>query len=92
MSHGINVCLGTDSSASNNSLSMLREMQLVSLIHKGTHRDATAVSASEVFDKVYDGYLKSFSVESGVQSYGEVTDLLLNWFYSDRFQVAAPLN
>ena len=43
-------------------------------------------------DKVYDGYLKSFSVESGVQSYGEVTDLLLNWFYSDRFQVAAPLN
>ena len=49
-------------------------------------------AASEVFDKVYDGYLKSFSVESGVQSYGEVTDLLLNWFYSDRFQVAAPLN
>ncbi len=48
-------------------------------------------TASEVFDKVYDGYLKSFSVESGVQSYGEVTDLLLNWFYSDRFQVAAPL-
>ena len=50
LSHGINVCLGTDSSASNNSLSMLREMQLVSLIHKGTHRDATAVSADEVFD------------------------------------------
>lgn len=50
LSHGVNVCLGTDSSASNNSLSMLREMQLVSLIHKGTHRDATAVSAAAVFD------------------------------------------
>lgn len=50
MAHGVNVCLGTDSAASNNSLSMLREMELVSLIHKGTHRDATSVSASEVFD------------------------------------------
>ena len=50
LAHGINVCLGTDSSASNNSLNMLREMELVSLIHKGTHRDATAVSAVQVFD------------------------------------------
>lgn len=50
MAHGVNVCLGTDSAASNNSLSMLREMELVSLIHKGTHRDATSVSAREVFD------------------------------------------
>ncbi|MGI5979405.1 MAG: amidohydrolase family protein [Oscillospiraceae bacterium] len=50
LAHGINVCLGTDSAASNNSLSMLREMELVSLIHKGTHRDATAVSAYAVFD------------------------------------------
>ena len=50
MAHGVNICLGTDSAASNNSLSMLREMELVSLIHKGTHRAATSVSASEVFD------------------------------------------
>lgn len=50
MAHGINVCLGTDSAASNNSLSILREMQLTSLIHKGTHREATTVTAHEVFD------------------------------------------
>ncbi len=37
--------------------------------------------AAEVSDTVYDAYLKSFSVESGVESYGEVTDLLLVWYF-----------
>lgn len=48
--HGINVCLGTDSAASNNNLSLLREMQLAALIHKGTSREATTVTANQVFD------------------------------------------
>ena len=38
-------------------------------------------TASDVTDAVYDTYLKSFSVESGVRSYGEVTDLLLDWYF-----------
>ena len=33
------------------------------------------------FGFVYDTYLKSFSVEEGVQSYGEVADLLLIWYF-----------
>lgn len=37
--------------------------------------------AAELSDTVYDAYLKSFSVASGVQSYGEVTDLLLVWYF-----------
>ena len=36
---GINVCIGTDGTASNNTLNMLREMNLLSLIHKGAGRD-----------------------------------------------------
>ena len=36
---------------------------------------------STVTDAVYDSYLQSFDVESGVQSYGEVTDLLLSWYF-----------
>lgn len=47
---GVNVAIGTDSSSSNNSLNMLREMQLVSLIHKGTAEDATAMPAKTVFE------------------------------------------
>lgn len=36
---------------------------------------------TEVSSTVYDNYLQAFSVESGVQSYGEVTDLLLTWYF-----------
>jgi 5-methylthioadenosine/S-adenosylhomocysteine deaminase len=50
LAHGINVCLGTDSAASNNNLSLLREMQLAALIHKGTHGDAAVLNARTVFD------------------------------------------
>ena len=38
-------------------------------------------TAAQITDQVYDGYLKSFSVEEGVQSYGEVADLLLIWYF-----------
>lgn len=38
-------------------------------------------TASAVYTEVYDTYLKGFSVESGVQSYGEVADLLLTWYF-----------
>lgn len=37
--------------------------------------------ATELTDQAYDSYLKSFSVKSGVQSYGEVADLLLAWYF-----------
>lgn len=37
--------------------------------------------AVETQDKVYDTYLKTFSVDSGVRSYGEVTDLLITWYF-----------
>lgn len=47
---GINVALGTDGCSSNNNQSMLREMSLAALIHKGTAREATAVPAKRVFD------------------------------------------
>ena len=38
-------------------------------------------TASQITDQVYDSYLKGFSVETGVQSYGEVADLLLIWYF-----------
>lgn len=46
---GINCALGTDSTASNNSLSILREMSLTSLLHKGISGNPLAATAQEVF-------------------------------------------
>ena len=45
---GANFCLGTDGTCSNNTLNMFREMNLVSLIHKGLAADSTALPADQV--------------------------------------------
>ncbi|HZY70033.1 MAG TPA: amidohydrolase family protein [Thermoplasmata archaeon] len=47
---GATVGLGTDSVASNNGLSMLREMHLAGLLQKHHRWDATALTASELLD------------------------------------------
>jgi len=77
--HGINVCLGTDSAASNNNQSLLREMQLVSLIHKGTHKDAVTVTAHEVFDMATTNGAKALglSAKVGEIAVGKCADLSL---------------
>ncbi len=44
---GINVCLGTDGAASNNSLNLFHEMNLLALIHKGVKKSSQCISAKE---------------------------------------------
>lgn len=47
---GINICIGTDGAASNNSLNLFSEMNAAALIYKGSERNAQAVSAAQVFN------------------------------------------
>lgn len=47
---GMNLCLGTEGIAYNNSLNMLREMQFTSLIHKGSYQATDVITAHDVFD------------------------------------------
>jgi len=44
---GVNVALGTDGAASNNSLNMIREMGYLCLVHKGVNEDAECVPAAQ---------------------------------------------
>ena len=44
---GINVCIGPDGAASNNSLNLFHEMSLLALIHKGVKRTPQCISAKE---------------------------------------------
>ena len=45
---GVRLSFGTDGAASNNAQSILREMQLAALIHKGTDCDPTAATAADM--------------------------------------------
>lgn len=47
LAHGVNVCIGTDGAASNNTLNLFHEMSLLALIHKGARQKAQCVSAHE---------------------------------------------
>ncbi|MDY3929178.1 MAG: amidohydrolase [Clostridia bacterium] len=45
--YGINITIGTDSAASNNSLNMFSEMNYAALLHKGTSHNPTVISAAD---------------------------------------------
>ena len=47
-SRGINLCIGTDGTASNNTLNLFREMALLSLIQKGIRKDPVSMPAETV--------------------------------------------
>lgn len=68
MAKGINVCLGTDGAASNNSLNMFHEMSLMALIHKGTHKSPQCVSARDVFRMATLNGAKALCLEDKIGS------------------------
>ena len=76
---GINVCLGTDSAASNNSLNMITEMHLLSLVHKGVTEDALTLTAKETLEiATVNGY-KAIGLEgeAGEIKEGMLADVIL---------------
>lgn len=60
---GVNVCLGTDGAASNNSLNLFHEMNLLTLIHKGQMGDAVSVSAVQALKMVTENAARALGME-----------------------------
>ncbi|MBQ2706639.1 MAG: amidohydrolase [Clostridia bacterium] len=56
---GVNVGLGTDGAASNNKLSILRELQTAALIHKGVNRKADIIPTPEICRMAWENGARS---------------------------------
>jgi len=56
---GVNVALGTDGAASNNNLSVLRELQTAALIHKGVTRKADIIPMADICKMAWENGAKS---------------------------------
>ncbi len=76
---GVTVGLGTDSAASNNSLSLLREMHVAGLLQKNHRWDAGALTAQELLDlvTVEGAKLLGRSADLGSIEVGKSADLSL---------------
>lgn len=74
---GINLCIGTDSAASNNSLNLFNELAAVSLITKGTERSPVCVTAGEALDMATYNGAKALGLDSGEIAVGKNADIAL---------------
>jgi len=76
---GLNLCLGTDGSGSNNSLNLFAEMNVQALIHKGNRQQAQCVSAQDVLRFATIGGAKAIGMEgkTGIIKEGALADLII---------------
>lgn len=74
---GVNICLGTDGPASNNSLDMFLEMKFASLLQKIKEKDSTIAPAKEIFEIATKNGAKALKINSGQIKEGKLADLIL---------------
>lgn len=78
MAAGINVCLGTDGAASNNTLNLFHELSLLTLIHKGTHNTPVCIGAMEALDMATINGAKALGLgKTGAVKEGYKADLAI---------------
>ncbi len=89
LKNNMKVCLGTDGAASNNALSMFREMYLLSCLQKGMMKDATAVLAEQAIAcATVNGY-RALGLNGGTLEVGNPADMILLDLSAPNFR---PLN
>lgn len=75
---GINICMGTDSQASNNTLNMFSDMNYAALLHKGATGDPTICSARDVLGFATINGAKALGMsDTGEIAVGRKADIVL---------------
>ncbi len=73
----INICLGTDGPASNNSLDMTREIKIASLLQKGIEKDPKIFNKKEALKILTENGTKALQIKAGKIKEGYLADLIL---------------
>jgi len=74
---GINIVLGTDGAASNNSLDMFSEMKFASLLQKVSQKEPTLTPVQEIFEIATKNGAKALKINAGEIKVGKLADLIL---------------
>lgn len=74
---GINVCLGTDSVSTNNSMDMFREMRIASLLQKAITQNAKMMPAQKAIDMATVNGARAMGVNAGSIEKGKLADILV---------------
>ena len=74
---GMNVSLGTDGSASNDSLSMFETMKFLALSVKNARWDATAATAPQILSAATEGGARALGINAGAIAEGRLADIIL---------------
>jgi len=74
---GMNISLGTDGSASNNSLSMFETMKTLGLLQKNSRWDATVAKDLAIFDAATIGGARALGIPTGEIKEGKLADIVL---------------
>jgi len=79
MEAGINVCLGTDGTASNNTLDMFEEIKLAAMLQKGINRDARLMTSEQVLQMATLNGAKAlgFDYDLGAIRKGAKADIIM---------------
>jgi len=73
---GVNVCLGTDGSCSNNNSNLFGEMKVTAIVQKNAYQTPAAFSAEQVWHMATEGAYKAFGLQMGMHE-GALADLAL---------------
>ena len=73
---GVNVCLGTDGSCSNNNSNLFGEMKVTAIVQKNAYQTPAAFSAEQVWHMATEGAYKAFGLQMGMRE-GALADLAL---------------
>ncbi len=90
--HGINICLGTDGSASNNRLDMFREMYLSSVLQKALLNDPTLINPETALEMATTNGAKALCNDKiGSLKVGNYADMIMIDMHSVDNQVCRDI-